>query len=658
MRGRNCRIGWAGVVGRNGGRASAQSSGLKYETISVAAFAQIFFAGEHFHPRDPRFTILGIFAPPAGVSAAERLCRPHIFQTEAFSDEEQSRRFFRGECVFVRRDCCHFARVSVNAAGHMSDSPLDFDLKFLPAWLKETPAPNRYADFAGEEPRRERDDRRGPGRGASGRGPRPPGGDRDRGPRRDDRGGARPPGPGGRGGKPGGFGGPRGQRDDRGSRDFRDQRPPEPQAPRVPVVKVEIFPEPAAATGIAKQIKLSGRACGVFRVANMFMDRFDRFRVRVTALDPAAVIYQIGDGALSFERSAVESGAFKANFDQHYVTEIVQGEPPKGNFTSVARDRLSGALLGPSSHHGYQVALRKLYEERYARRMSFLDFMRNIDNVIDPAAVEQWKQQASSATTYRTKVAEGEEPIIFKSEMEAEEHFRKTHLPTLVKSGNSLDVGGAIAGSLLDKSIGLTVRDAVEREREVPVQTVNALRPYFNEAGLQLFKWKRKILYASAIRPQRHPEGQTFSDGISAILTAVGEHPGMKRPQLAARLLGNLAADATEEAQQEHTAKLSALAADLHYLVQLGHVVEFQNGCLELPPARNKEGAHAEHGDDHRHDIAAERAGMHEAPAAESRPKEQRPPQQTREPKSPKPRRDSRYALLPLLTSASVASLG
>lgn len=482
-------------------------------------------------------------------------------------------------------------------------------------------------------------------------------------------------------------------------------------------MKVEIFPEPAAAAGIAKQIKLSARACGVFRVANMFMDRFDRFRVRITALDPAAVLYQVGEGPVSFDRAAVERGAFKANFDQHYVTEIVQGDPPKGNFTSVARDRLSGALLGPSSHHGYQVALRKLYEERYARRMSFQDFTRNIDNVTDPAAVEQWKQQSSSVTTFKTKVAgsavaaepaesakaaeapeatatsevekaadtteaaeasevtavandaeiatgaevekvaAGEQPIVFKTEQEAEEHFRKTHLPALLKSGRSLEVGGAIAGSLLDKSIGYTVRDAVEREREVPVQMVNALRPYFNEAGLQLFKWKRKILYASGIRPQRHPEGQTFSDGISAILTAVGEHPGMKRPQLAARLVGAVAADATEEAQQEHAAKVAALAADLHYLVQLGHVVEFQNGCLELPPGRKE--AAAEHSDDNRHDIAAERAGMHEAPpAAESRPPQQRQPQQPREPRPPKPRRDSRYALLPLLTAASVASLG
>jgi hypothetical protein len=424
------------------------------------------------------------------------------------------------------------------------------------------------------------------------------------------------------------------------------------------VVKVEILPEPAAATGIAKQIKSSARACGVFRVANMFMDRFDRFRVRVTAVDPAAMLCQIGEGPLSFNRAAVESGAFKANFDQYYVTEIVQGEPPKGNYTSVARERISGALLGPSSHHGYQVALRKLYEERYARRMSFQDFTRNIDNVTDPAAVEQWKQQASSVKTYKTKVAEGEEPIVFKTEQEAEEHFRTTHLPSLVKSGNSLEVGGAIAGSLLDKSIGFTVRDAVEREREVPVQMVNALRPYFNEAGLQLFKWNRKILYASGIRPQRHPAGQTFSEGISAILAAVGEHPGMKRPHLAARLIGTLPADATEEAQKEHETKLAALAADLHYLVQLGYVVEFQNGCMELPPGR-KETGHPEHSDDNRHDIAAETAGMHEAPPAkEARPSQQRQQQQPSEPKVQKPRRDSRYALLPLITSASVASLG
>jgi hypothetical protein len=533
----------------------------------------------------------------------------------------------------------------------MSDSPVELDLKFLPDWLKEGPSKNPYADFEGEReaPRRSGDDRRGPhGRGSQGRrpegrgpqdrgdrrGPRPPGG-----PSRDSRGDRGP-------GKGGGFGKPReghGRWEDRGP---RAPQPP-PEAPRVPVVKVELLPEPAAAAGIAKQIKSSARACGVFRVAKMFLDKFERFRVRVTALDPAAVIYQVGAGPLSFNRAAVESSAFKPNLDQYYVIETAQGEPPKGNYTSVARERLSGALLGPPNHHGYQIAMRKLYEERYSRRMSFPEFQRNIDIVSDPAAVEQWKQQSSSVTTYKAKVGEGEEPVIFKTEAEVEQHFRTVHLPKLTRSGNSLEVSGAIAGSLLDRSIGFTVRDAVERERQVPVQLVNGLRPYFAEAGLHLFKWNRKMLFASAIRPQRHPAEQVFSEGIRAILTTVGEHPGIKRPELAARLIGTLPADAPEAALNEVTAKKEALAADLHYLIQIGYVVEFQSGNLELPPPRRE----ASHPEDGRHDVAAEMAGLKgEKTEAGSAPAQ-------RTPAKPRPIVAKDYQVLPLLIAGGIAAL-
>jgi transcription initiation factor TFIID subunit TAF12 len=101
--------------------------------------------------------------------------------------------------------------------------------------------------------------------------------------------------------------------------------------------------------------------------------------------------------------------------------------------------------------------------------------------------------------------------------------------------------------------------------------------------------------------------------------------------------------------------------------VQLGHVVEFQNGCLELPPSR-KEAAQAEAAEDARHDLAAEAASLRETPAGDSqqqqqgRPqqqqRQQKNPQQQPQPREPKPRRDSRYALLPLTSAASLASLG
>ena len=52
-----------------------------------------------------------------------------------------------------------------------------FDLKFLPAWVKEAPNDNRYADFAGEEiaspGRRDRAERGRRGGDRRDRGPRP-----------------------------------------------------------------------------------------------------------------------------------------------------------------------------------------------------------------------------------------------------------------------------------------------------------------------------------------------------------------------------------------------------------------------------------------------------------------------------------------------------
>lgn len=388
------------------------------------------------------------------------------------------------------------------------------------------------------------------------------------------------------------------------------------------MVKAEILPEPAAAQGISKQIKGSSRACGVFRVAKMFMDRPERYRVRVTALDPSATLFQIGDGPVAFDRASVERGAFRANLDRFYSVETVQTEPPKGNFNSIARHRFSGVLLGPSSHHGYQVAIRKLYEERFSRRMSFQDFQREIETVSDPAVVEQWKQQASTTTVFKTKVEEGQEPTVFSSAAEAEQHFRAHHLPQLLKSAHSLEMSGGAAHVNLDRNITHTVRELFDRERRVPVGLVNALRPYFSEAGLHLFKWKRKILFASAIRPQRHPAEQSFGEGIGAILTTVGENPGIKRPELANRILGQTPADAPETA-----ARKESLASDLHYLVQIGYVVEFQNGALELPPAKKE--AAAAPAEEHKMDVAAEMAELQdvEAKAAPQAPVAQPAPE-------------------------------
>ncbi len=456
----------------------------------------------------------------------------------------------------------------------MSDAPQEFDLKFLPDWLKESPAPNRYANYQGEgddRPRRDRDDRspRGPRperRGPPGQRPGGPGGDRrGPGPRSDRPPGGRPSGP-----RPGGD-----RRDDR----RHDDRPPR-EAPRLApaALKVEILPEPIAATGIAKQIRASGRAYAVFGTSKLFLERPERHRVRITSSDPAVPLFQIGDGPVSFDRALVERNAFFQAKAEYYSEETVQSEPIKGNFSNVARARSTGAFLGPTNHHGYQPALRKLYEERFARRMSFQEFQHSeIVIVTDEQAIADWKEQARSSTTYST--TKEAEPITFKTLFDVEQHFRKHYLPQLVKSGQTLECSGPAARAGDDRHVGTAVREAWEAESRFPQQIVNGLRPFLTEAQLHFFKHRKRVLFVSATKPQRHPAGQVFSDGITAILRTVEASPRIKRPDLAIKILG-----ATQDTPEALALK-ALLASDLHYLIHEGHVIEFSDGALELPLA-------------------------------------------------------------------------
>jgi hypothetical protein len=474
----------------------------------------------------------------------------------------------------------------------MSDLPQEFDLKFLPDWLKEAPAGNRYADYEGESadrPRRDRDDRRGPG------GPRPPrrGGPPPRGDSRG-QGGNRP-----QGNRPGGAR-PGGDRPREGRpQDRRDSRPSdEPrQAPQRQVaLKIEFLPEPHAAGGIARQIKGSGRAYAVFATSKLFLERPERHRVRITATEPGILLYQIGDGPASLDRAAVERNAFFSAKDEFYKEETIEGEPIKGNFSNVARCRSTGTLLGPTNHHGYQPALRKLYEERFSRRISFQEFQRDeIETVSDEQAVNAWKEQARSSKTFTT-VKEAE-PVVFKSAFEAEQHFKKQYLPQLVKSAAMIECTGPASRAGLDRQIGVAVRAAWETESRFPQQVVNGLRPFLMDAALHFFKHRKRILFVSAIKPIRHAAGQVFSDGISAILQALETSPRLKRPELANRILG------ADHESPEVVARKEQLALDLHYLIQIGHVIEFADGALELPlspnakpeqerkPAQTKQGA-------------------------------------------------------------------
>ncbi len=157
--------------------------------------------------------------------------------------------------------------------------------------------------------------------------------------------------------------------------------------------------------------------CTPWRVCFLKSLNATRFGSQAKAESP---LYRLGDnGALSLNREFLERNAFRLAQSEFYRIDVTESEPIKGNFSNVARCRLSGTLLGPTNHHNYQLQLRSLYEQRFSRRMSFADYQRQIEIVNDAELIERWKEEARKVTTYTTSREAGSFDVLFRDRMQS-----------------------------------------------------------------------------------------------------------------------------------------------------------------------------------------------------------------------------------------------
>src|SRR6266487_512234 len=302
------------------------------------------------------------------------------------------------------------------------------DLKLLPAWVKEPAEAKSYAHYTGEEETGLRKARHGPQRGKPKR--------RTSNIQRQTRKADRPH--------------REASRNQTGSTTRRwhgaKHRPsPNRDAPvmRTPPVTIRFIPYLPAFENVVAQIQSGSVAYSLFALARLFLEKPVGYEVCLTA-KAESPLYQIGEnGAVSLDQEFLERNAFRFAHEDFYKIDITQSDPIKGNFSNVARCRLSGTLLGPTNHHNYQPQLRTLYEQRFSRRLSFPDYQRQIEIVNDPALIEQWKEQARTLTTFTS--LHDETPSTFSSAAEVERHFRSNYLPGLVRSVAEVTVGGVLS---------------------------------------------------------------------------------------------------------------------------------------------------------------------------------------------------------------------
>jgi len=102
------------------------------------------------------------------------------------------------------------------------------------------------------------------------------------------------------------------------------------------------------------------------------------------------------------------------------------------------------------------------------------------------------------------------------------------------------------------------------------------------ENGLHIFRHRRGMLFVSPIYPRPFTNQQTaVSSQVRTIMDAIAASPRIGRKELADKLIIDLAGEDADRAKL-------ALASNLLWLISAGHVIEFNDGSLDLPRAKAK----------------------------------------------------------------------
>jgi uncharacterized membrane protein len=485
-----------------------------------------------------------------------------------------------------------------NNMNNKPETEFDLEKMFLPEWAVKPPTPAQYTEYTAEEEKK---------RGRKGEFPRrrererqPRAAERERGGRAEER------------------------RERRRKRERRERIP-------LPRVKVNIILDDNTVDAIVRQIKRIGRAFPLFELARKALDYPDRQLVKFEVIKkqdgtPVQPLYLcLLDNTLWLSEMEAIDYVLDKHFSTFYQAERTQIEPPKGKYTFVAQCGLSGVILGPPNHHDYQLKLRKLHAERFSH-IPFDEYKKKIKIVRDEEIVKKWIEEQSWRTEYITLNVP--EPIRLLTREEVVQHFKQTHLPTIIQQVDSYEMPGPASRNIPCVPLQRLVRRHWQEQRRFPMKLAVFLSQKFAEQGLQFFKWDRRITYVAISRPRYLDlEESPVSENVRKIIEFIKNHPGCTRHDVIEALapspqkininvpeekpsetqptavtetapvesgqaaetapavpaqteLAQAAQSQSQPVEEEFTPEQLAVIADIHWLVHQGHIIEFYNGKM------------------------------------------------------------------------------
>ena len=476
-----------------------------------------------------------------------------------------------------------------DAPADLSGLEMDLAKSFQPSWVKESSSPDKNARLAAQSQEFEREDRSH--RSSDNWKAR---GDRDqrrpaRPQRREDDRGAKA--------RPTGERRPTDNRNQGQRRDNRPERQGDPRRDRAPEPReallegweIKFIPEPRGIEGLAKQIKSTAKAFGIFELARLVLEKSPRYLVEFHRKSGPNLFRCTADETLWLSERDAVAHILSSQFDKFYTRERVAVEAPKGVFPFIAQCGMSDVLIGPPNHHDYQLKVRKLHSERFSN-VPFDIYKARIKMVRDEESIQKWKDEQSFQDVFHpVETPEGTEPLTLKNQAEAELHFLQNHASTaVVAAGDKFTVPGSAAVNDSAPLILIFVRHELDNLIRFPLPLAHVIGQELGARGLQIFKGGDNVTFISIARPRALDRQATpVSETLAAILDYLESNPRVPRAEQWKALLAlpQLGPDADAAAREQ------TLLKELFWLLHQGHVIDYASKGLEIArkaPAREK----------------------------------------------------------------------
>jgi len=347
----------------------------------------------------------------------------------------------------------------------------------------------------------------------------------------------------------------------------QSDRPPRfADRPRPLDADVKILPETKALGTVMRKLQQDYHAYKLKDLAYFFLDNPSTVLLKITArkrIDDKGVAQPSAlgfcqckaCGFASTSEADVVAHAVQAHLGDYYDSKDVECEPPKGNFSCVAKCGLSGVLLGPPNIHEFNATVREMIRTRYPA-MSEAEYRSHIVMVREPEAIEEWRKGATKKTVFTAKGAGEGAGELTREQAEAE--FKRTYLAAMLDTPKNLMITADVAMKSPVKPLQWAAKDALEAERRSPYNMCFALRGAFHHRKMHFFRANdaRGQEFVTGVELKEFDAAHAIPE-LAKVATFIAEHPCSPKV--------DIVSDADGE---KHLA----------WLASTGHVVAFTNG--------------------------------------------------------------------------------